>query len=194
MLLDASGSMQDCYDVTIAALNSQIKSLREVQEKYPDQDVRFAISDFSNDYRLWFAPRSIHDVSEVSNEQYQLRGATALWDGLGTLITRTVDEVGSDAPETGTSVSIMVLTDGFENASRTFSPGALRLLMDMLKNKGWEFRFIGADIDPLAVSRDLGFEPHQVRRFQKCQMDRAFGYMSLEVDSFLKDKSAIKNS
>ena len=48
--------MQDCYDVTIAALNGQIKSLREVQEKYPDQDVRFAISDFSNDYRLWFAP------------------------------------------------------------------------------------------------------------------------------------------
>ena len=137
MLLDASGSMQDCYDVTIAALNGQIKSLREVQEKYPDQDVRFAISDFSNDYRLWFAPRSIHDVFEVSNEQYQLRGATALWDGLGTLITRTIDEVGSDAPETGTSVSIMVLTDGFENASRTFSPGALRLLMDMLKNKGW---------------------------------------------------------
>ena len=53
VLLDASGSMQDCYDVTIAALNGQIKSLREVQEKYPDQDVRFAISDFSNDYRLW---------------------------------------------------------------------------------------------------------------------------------------------
>ena len=80
--MDASGSMQSCYDTTLAALNGQIASLRSVQEEHPDQDVRFSISDFSDDYRMWFAPKSIGEIHDISEEQYQLRGSTALWDGL----------------------------------------------------------------------------------------------------------------
>lgn len=188
VLMDASGSMQNCYDATLAALNSQIASLRAVQAEHPDQDVRFSISDFSNDYRMWFAPKSIGEIHDISEEQYQLRGSTALWDGLGTLITRTVDHIGADAPAKGTSVSIMVLTDGFENASRIFSPGALRLLIDNLTEKGWEFRFMGADIDPLEVSRELGFDARRTARFSKQEMHMVDGYMADEVRSYLHAK------
>jgi hypothetical protein len=188
VLLDASGSMQSCHDATLAALNGQIASLRSVQAEHPDQDVRFSISDFSDDYRMWFGPKSIGEIHDISEEQYQLRGSTALWDGLGTLITRTVDHIGEDAPSKGTSVSIMILTDGFENSSRIFSPGALRLLIDNLTAKGWEFRFMGADIDPLAVSRDLGFDARRTRRFSKRAMHEVDGYMASEVRSYLNAK------
>jgi len=185
VLLDASGSMADCHNATLAALNGQIASLRSVQEEHPDQDVRFSISDFSNDYRMWFGPKPIGEIRDISADQYQLRGSTALWDGLGTLITRTVDHIGEDAPAKGTSVSIMILTDGFENASRIFSPGALRLLIDNLTAKGWEFRFMGADIDPLAVSRELGFDARRTRRFSKSAMHEVDGYMADEVRTYL---------
>jgi hypothetical protein len=188
VLLDAAGSMQSCHDATLAALNGQIASLRSVQAEHPDQDVRFSISDFSDDYRMWFGPKSIGEIHDISEEQYQLRGSTALWDGLGTLITRTVDHIGEDAPSKGTSVSIMILTDGFENASRIFSPGALRLLIDNLTAKGWEFRFMGADIDPLAVSRDLGFDARRTRHFSKRAMHEVDGYMASEVRSYLNAK------
>ena len=188
VLMDASGSMQNCYDATLAALNSQIASLRSVRAEHPDQDVRFSISDFSHDYRMWFAPKSIGEIHDISEEQYQLRGSTALWDGLGTLITRTVDHIGADAPAKGTSVSIMVLTDGFENASRIFSPGALRLLIDNLTEKGWEFRFMGADIDPLEVSRELGFDARRTARFSKQEMHMVDGYMANEVRSYISAK------
>ena len=191
VLLDASGSMQNCHANTLSALNEQIASLRKVQADHTDQDIRFSISDFSDDYRMWFGPKSIGDIRDVREDQYQLRGLTALHDGLGTLITRTIDHVGEDAPEKGTSISIMVLTDGFENASRIFSKGALRLLMDKLTEKGWDFRFVGADIDPLEVSRDLGMDRSRVARFRKEQMFEASDYMAAEVNYALRRKKGM---
>ena len=188
VLLDASGSMADCYNMTLSTLNEQIASMRNLQKKFPDQDIRFSVSDFSDDYRMWFPPKSIGQVSKVGEQDYQLRGCTALWDALGTLITRTVDHVGEDAPAKGTSVSIMVVTDGYENASRVFSPGALRALIDRLTQKGWEFRFIGADIDPLAVTRDLGIDAGRTVRFSKEHLDHSSDYMTLQVENYLASK------
>ena len=188
VLLDASGSMADCYNMTLSTLNEQIASMRNLQKKFPDQDIRFSVSDFSDDYRMWFPPKSIGQVSKVGEQDYQLRGCTALWDALGTLITRTVDHVGEDAPAKGTSVSIMVVTDGYENASRVFSPGALRALIDRLTQKGWEFRFIGADIDPLAVTRDLGIDADRTVRFSKEHLDHSSDYMTLQVENYLASK------
>ena len=191
VLLDASGSMQNCHANTLSALNEQIASLRKVQADHTDQDIRFSISDFSDDYCMWFGPKSIGDIRDVREDQYQLRGLTALHDGLGTLITRTIDHVGEDAPAKGTSISIMVLTDGYENASRIFSKGALRLLMDKLTEKGWDFRFVGADIDPLEVSRDLGMDRSRVARFRKEQMFEASDYMAAEVNYALHRKKGM---
>ena len=188
VLLDASGSMADCYNMTLSTLNEQIASMRNLQKKFPDQDIRFSISDFSDDYRMWFPPKSIGQVSKVGEQDYQLRGCTALWDALGTIITRTVDHVGEDAPAKGTSVSIMVVTDGYEKASRVFTPGALRALIDRLTQKGWEFRFIGADIDPLAVTRDLGIDADRTVRFSKEHLDHSSDYMTLQVENYLASK------
>ncbi len=188
VLLDASGSMQDCYDVTLSTLNEQVAAMREVQKNNPDQNVKFSISDFSSDYRMWFGPKPIGEIRNIRADQYQLRGATALYDALGTLITRTIDHVGEDAPEKGTSISIMVLTDGYENASRIFSAGALKLLISNLTEKGWEFRFIGADIDPLEVGRNIGVDASRSQRFAKEELHGYSDYMSAEVEDILIKK------
>ena len=188
VLLDASGSMQNCYDTTLSTLNEQSAAMREVQKNNPDQNIKFSVSDFSDDYRMWFAPKPIGEIREFREEQYQLRGCTALYDALGTLITRTIDHVGEDAPSKGTSISIMTLTDGYENASRIFSSGALRLLIDNLTQKGWEFRFIGADVDPLEVGRAIGMDARRTRRFAKEELDGYSPYMHAEVHGIIAEK------
>ena len=188
ILLDASCSMQDCHQLTVSTLNEQVAAMREVQKSHPDQKVKFSISDFSNDYRMWFGPKPIDEIREISEEQYQLRGSTALYDGLGTLIARTIDHVGEDAPSKGTSISIMVLTDGYENASRFYSAGAVKLMMEKLTEKGWEFRFIGADIDPMEVGRSLGMDVRRTKRFRKDQVDGFSGYMRDEVCFAIAEK------
>ena len=188
ILLDASGSMQNCHQLTVSTLNEQVASLREVQKLHPEQEVKFSISDFSNDYRMWFGPKPIAEIREITEENYQLRGTTALYDGLGTLIARTIDHVGEDAPSKGTSITIMVLTDGYENASRFYSAGALKMLMDKLTEKGWEFRFMGADIDPLEVGRHLGIDASRSRRFSKDRLGDSVAYMSQEVSYAVAEK------
>jgi hypothetical protein len=189
ILLDASGSMQGCHASTLATLNSQIASMRQLRSEFPDQDIRFSISDFSDDYRMWFAPKPIDEIRDIREDQYRLRGYTALWDGLGRLITNTIDFVGEDAPSKGTSISIMTLTDGHENASRHFTSGALRLLIDNLTAKGWEFRFMGADIDPLEVSRSIGMDARRTARFSKEALYEANDYMTGEMRSMLNFKT-----
>jgi len=178
ILLDASGSMQDCHQLTVSTLNEQIAALHEVQKQHPDQEVKLSISDFSHDYRMWFGPKHIGEIRNVSEEQYQLRGSTALYDGLGTLISNTIAHVGEDAPAKGTSISIIVLTDGYENASRFYSAAALKLMMDKLTEKGWEFRFIGADIDPMSVGRHLGMDASRTVRYDKARLHHSSGYMA----------------
>ena len=178
ILLDASGSMQDCHQRTVSTLNEQIAALHEVQKQHPDQEVKLSISDFSDDYRMWFGPKPMGEIRNISEDQYQLRGITALYDGLGTLISNTIAHVGEDAPAKGTSISIIVLTDGYENASRFYSAPALKLLMDKLTEKGWEFRFIGADIDPMEVGRSLGMDARRTRRYRKEHLDDSSMYMA----------------
>ena len=78
ILLDASGSMQGCHASTLATLNSQIASMRQLRSEFPDQDIRFSISDFSDDYRMWFAPKPIDEIRDIREDQYRLRGYTAL--------------------------------------------------------------------------------------------------------------------
>ena len=82
----------------------------------------------------------------------------------------------------------MCIRDRYENASRVFSPGALRALIDRLTQKGWEFRFIGADIDPLAVTRDLGIDAGRTVRFSKEHLDHSSDYMTLQVENYLASK------
>ena len=62
------------------------------------------------------------------------------------------------------------------------------MLIDKLTEKGWEFRFVGADIDPLAVSRDIGMDASRVRRFAKDEMMEVTAYMSAEVDRSIRRK------
>ena len=63
--------------------------------------------------------------------------------------------------------------------------------MDKLTEKGWDFRFVGADIDPLDVSRDLGMDRSRVARFRKEEMYEASNYMAAEVNYALRRKKGM---
>ena len=75
-----------------------------------------------------------------------------------------------------------------ENASRFYSAGAVKLMMEKLTEKGWEFRFIGADIDPMEVGRSLGMDARRTKRFRKDQVDGFSGYMRDEVCFAIAEK------
>ena len=152
-ILDRSGSMQHLTGDTIGGYNSFIDKQR--------QEVASAVVTtvlFDHQYEILYSDKPIKDVAALTEKEYFARGSTALLDAVG----RTGLQVGGDFKKNGTCpkselVIFMIMTDGLENASREFSRAAVRkLVSDAQEKYGWQFIFMGANIDSVAEAGSLG--------------------------------------
>jgi hypothetical protein len=191
LLLDASGSMSNCLGATLASINEQITDLKMIQKEHEDQRVSMALTDFSHDTNCWFDFTPAESLRPVTREQYTLRGRTALWDALGKVITDILLSHGEDACQNGATISIMVLTDGYENASVYFTAETIKLLITQLKEKGWEFRFVGADFDPQDMALKVGLDHRSAARFRKKNLAGLSGYMAGEISHAIRMKKGL---
>lgn len=100
---------------------------------------------------------AIGKVKDITNKEYFARGMTGLLDAIG----KTINHVGnrhknaldSEVPE---KTMVVIITDGYENASREFTLTQVKQMIERQKERfGWEFLFLGANID--AVSTAAGF-------------------------------------
>lgn len=114
------------------------------------------LSLFDDKYEMIHDHADIKKVSLLTDREYFARGSTALLDAIG----KTINHVGNRhkfAPDSEIPVKTMVviITDGFENASTEFSQPQIKAMIEHQKEKyGWEFLFLGANID--AVSKIRG--------------------------------------
>jgi hypothetical protein len=150
-LLDRSGSMQAIKDDTDGGFNAFVD-----QQRGQPGDVRVTLAQFDTQYEVVYANRPLDDVPPLD---LLPRGATALYDALGRLIT----DVGADLaarPESERpgKVLIVVLTDGQENSSREWSHRHVSAAIHRQEDEySWEFLFLGANMDAVAVGENLGF-------------------------------------
>ena len=96
----------------------------------------------------------------MSREDYYVRGCTALLDAVG----RAIHHIGNvhkyareeDRPE---KTLFVITTDGMENASREYTYDRLKVMIERQKEKfGWEFIFLGANIDAVSTARRFGID------------------------------------
>ena len=87
-----------------------------------------------------------------------MRGSTALWDAIGNTINKiSRAREGTIEAERAAKVMVVIATDGMENASREFRNDKVREMIDLQREKhGWEFVFIGANIDSFEVADGIG--------------------------------------
>ncbi len=97
----------------------------------------------------------------MTSETYYVRGNTALLDAIG----RTIDKIGGvqqhTAPdEQAEKVLFVIITDGMENSSREYRYARVREMIERQKERyGWEFLFLGANIDAISVASRFGIAP-----------------------------------
>jgi hypothetical protein len=88
---------------------------------------------------------------------YSPSGMTALYDAVGRSVSKTLAFLDSlsteDRPQ---DVIVVILTDGMENASRRWDLGRVARLIADAEDDGWQFVFLGANLDSQAVARDMG--------------------------------------
>ena len=152
-ILDESGSMSGMESDTIGGFNSMIeKQRREDGEAYVSTVL------FSNESNVIHDRVALSRVEPLTDRQYTPHGCTALLDALG----GAIDHIGNvhkyarpeDVPE---HTVFVITTDGMENASRRYTKGEVKRMVERQKERyGWEFLFLGANIDAISAAEGIG--------------------------------------
>jgi len=155
-ILDKSGSMSGLESDTIGGFNSMLKNQQAIEGECCVTTVLF-----DNNYQLLHDRIDIKAVSPITEKEYQVGGSTALLDAIG----RTINKIGNAQKHTAESyraekVLFVIITDGEENSSREYSVEKVKTLIERQKAKyGWEFIFMGANIDAVQTAGSFGITP-----------------------------------
>ncbi len=154
-ILDRSGSMAGLEADTIGGFNAMLeKQRREEGECYVSTVLFDNISEVLHD-RV-----RLSDIKPMTDREYTVRGSTALIDALGGAIHHIGNVHKYARPEDVPAHTMFVITtDGMENASYRYSSERVKSMIQHQKEKyGWEFLFIGANIDAVETAARYGIE------------------------------------
>jgi len=152
-ILDKSGSMSGLENDTIGGYNSMLE-----KQKAVDGECQITTVLFDNHYELLHDRIDIRAVSPITEKEYQVDGSTALLDAIG----RTINKIGNAQKHTtddyrAEKVMFVIITDGEENSSREYSSDKVKEQIERQKTKyGWEFVFLGANIDAVETAGKFG--------------------------------------
>jgi uncharacterized protein YegL len=152
-ILDKSGSMSGLESDTIGGFNANI----EIHKKLGG-DVRVTTALFDNNYELLHDRIDIQAINPMTDEQYQVGGMTALLDAIGETVHKIRKVQKQTAEEfRAEKVIFVIITDGQENSSKEYKHADIKKLIEHQQKKyGWEFLFLGANIDAFDEARNLG--------------------------------------
>lgn len=153
-ILDASGSMGGLEGDTISGFNTMIDENRELPG-----EAKVSVVTFNNHSRVLLDRVDIDEVPRLTRKQYRCGGCTALLDAVGGAIEH-IDLVQRVQPKgyEAQKVLFAITTDGMENASRRYMYSRVKHLIEHHREMGWEFIFIGANIDVEAEADRLGVD------------------------------------
>lgn len=152
-VLDRSGSMAGLESDTVGGFNSLIRDQKNSEGKAFVTTVLF-----DTEFIYVHDRADISTVKPLTEKDYVPRGCTALLDAVGMTIQHIAGIHKYARPEDVPSKTIFVITtDGMENASREFRYDTVKKLIEKEQKKyGWEFIFLGANIDAAATAGSMG--------------------------------------
>lgn len=156
-ILDRSGSMTGLESDTIGGFNSMIEKQKKVEGNVLISTVLFDHESIVLHDRVPLA-----EVKPMTDEDYETRGNTALLDAIGDAI-KHIKNVHKYAREEDRPAKTLfvITTDGEENSSRRFSYDDIKKLVETQQEKGWEFIFMGANIDAIQVASHIGIRANR---------------------------------
>ena len=154
-ILDRSGSMSGLEADTIGGFNSMI----EKQKKAPGEALVSTVL-FDGEAEVIHDRVPLEDIKSMTDSEYYVRGCTALLDAVGGAVHHIANvhryARSEDVPE---HTLFVITTDGMENASRRYGTSQVKRMIEHEKEKyGWDFLFLGANIDAVSTARGFGIE------------------------------------
>ena len=191
-ILDRSGSMGGLESDTIGGFNSMLEKQRKIEGKAFITTVLF-----DDQYELLHDRVNITKVNNITEKEYFVRGSTALLDAIGKTIAKEKaiqDMLGKN--EKADKVLFVIITDGLENASREYNSSTVKKLIETQKEKyGWEFLFLGANIDAIETANAIGINAERAVNYKSDSIGTKKNYDTLNkaVEEVRSGKDLDKN-
>ena len=161
-ILDRSGSMGGLEDDTIGGFNGMIK-----KQKEECKNVSVTTVLFDDKVDIIHDRFPIEIVEPLTSKDYFVRGCTALLDAVGEAI-RKIENVEEHLPENNKADKIIfvITTDGHENSSKYYSYNQIRRTIEAKKEIGWEFLFLGANMDAVTEAEKIGISRNRAATYK----------------------------
>ena len=175
-ILDRSGSMSGLEKDTIGGYNSLIK-----KQKKEEGEAYISTVLFDDRTEVLHDRVGLDKIKPMTEEEYYVRGCTALLDAVG----GAIHHIGNvhkyareeDRPE---KTLFIITTDGQENSSRMYTYEKVKRMVERQKKKyGWEFLFLGANIDAVEEAGRFGIKPERAVNYECDEIGTAVNYRAL---------------
>ncbi|MBQ6873475.1 MAG: hypothetical protein IJO24_04140 [Clostridia bacterium] len=175
-ILDRSGSMAGLESDTIGGFNAMLE-----KQKKEDGECYVSTVLFDNISEVLHDRVRIADIKPMTEKEYTVRGCTALLDAIG----GAIHHIGNihkyarneDVPE---HTMFVITTDGMENASSRYDSEQVKRMIERQKTKyGWEFLFIGANIDAVETARRYGIDEERAVNYNADSVGTGIVYESV---------------
>jgi hypothetical protein len=188
IVLDRSGSMQSVADDTIGGFNRFVDD-----QKSGHGHATLTLVQFDDQYEVVYNAVPIATAAKLTSETFVPRGSTALLDAIG----RTIEVTGarfnalpeSERPE---QVIMMILTDGYENASAHYTNARIaEMIVQQRDVYSWEFVFLGANQDAIATASQMGVAADHALTYAASQAGTSAAFDAISATT--KRKRATKD-
>ena len=186
-ILDRSGSMAGLESDTIGGFNSMIE-----QQRKKDGECYVSTVLFDNESEVLHDREALSGIKPMTDKDYTVRGCTALIDAIGSAI----HHIGNvhkyareeDRPE---KTLFIITTDGMENASKAYNYDRVKAMIEQRKESGWEFIFLGANIDAAKEAARFGIGAQQAVDYHADRKGTAVAFAAINdvMDCFRSSPS-----
>lgn len=168
-ILDESGSMNSCWDTTIAGFNEFVLGQKNADASAGKASLSLTKFDAPKIHNV-FTNRILSEVPELNKSNYKPNGATNLLDAIGDSIINVNSELSKLKRKARPGVIIVIMTDGGENASTKFNNEQIKNMVKAAEASDWTFTFLGANIDAFAVGSTFGMSTQNSANYSTANM------------------------
>jgi len=156
IIIDESGSMSGIQNTALSGTNETIQTIRTSQQEDSNLEHYLTLVTFNSgrDYiKTHYSIVPIDNVKELSTNDYNPNGYTALYDAIGESVTTLAKQIG----ETDAAL-VTIITDGYENSSRKYNAESIKQLISSFESRNWVFTYLGANQDSMLEAGRIGIQ------------------------------------
>lgn len=202
LILDKSGSMQDCVTTTINGFNEQMQMIRSIKSKYPEQEFVVSLTTFNQDVHVDVDQEDPDNIKElfshdnfmnwIKNDEkiiYNPHGMTALYDAIGMSVKNIQKQANEEISKDEATVVVVIITDGHENASEKFSYYQIQsMIKELEQSDNWTFSYLSNTPDAVDYASKLNIKKENAIRYVKESMQEDYEDITTSMKSYFDQK------